>query len=121
MTDNWKWDQWKDIGDDESIEGPPETDRYNGPHGLRKGVAKSFDTVLQCVMNTTALSKMFFQRITSESNKYARNEMKKRNSTLFIGHKWKNITVAEMIRFFGIMLRISMEPRKMGGVHIILY
>ena len=27
----------------------------------------------------------------------------------------ENITVGEMIRFFGIMLRISMDPRKMGG------
>ena len=36
-------------------------------------------------------------------------------TSLFLGHKWKNITVGEMVRFFGILLRISMEPQKMGG------
>ena len=41
--------------------------------------------------------------------------MKSRNLTLYLGHEWKNIETGEMIRFFGIMLRISLEPRKMGG------
>ena len=41
--------------------------------------------------------------------------MKSRCSNKFIGHKWQNIGLGEMIRFFGIMLRISLEPRKMGG------
>ena len=50
MSEDWKWNNWKDIDDDESIE-----------------------------------------------------------------DIWRNITTAEMIRFFGIMLRISLEPRKMGG------
>ena len=42
--------------------------------------------------------------------------MTEQNSTLFLGHyTWKNITVGKMIRFFGIMLQIMLEPRKMGG------
>ncbi len=41
--------------------------------------------------------------------------MNARNSTLYLGHKWKNIMSSEMIRFFGILLKISLEPRKMGG------
>ena len=41
--------------------------------------------------------------------------MAARNSTLFLGHKWTNITVGEMIRFFDVLLRISLEPRKMAG------
>ena len=36
-------------------------------------------------------------------------------STLNIRHKWTNIRVGEMIRFLWIMLRISLEPIKMGG------
>ena len=34
LGDDWKWDQWEDIGDEDSIPGPPETDHYNGPHGI---------------------------------------------------------------------------------------
>ena len=115
MTDEWKWNNWSEIDDDESIDGPPEPDRYSGPHGLKPGVASSFATILQCIFKTTAMSQDWFKRLTSQSNKFARKNMMERNSTLYLGHKWKNITVAEMIRFFGIMLRISLEPRKMGG------
>ena len=115
MGTEWAWNSWRDIDADEEIQGPPENDRYNGPHGLRKGIGNRFDTVLQCVMTTTAMSLEFFERLAAQSNKYARNNMKVRNSTLFIGHKWENIRAGEMIRFFGIMLRISLEPRKMGG------
>ena len=115
LSDDWKWNQWKEIGDDESIKGPPVEDRYNGPHGLKPGFPTSFTTVLQCIFQSTAMSRSFFQRLASQSNKYARKEMATRHSMLFLGHKWKNITVPELIRFFGIMLRISLEPRKMGG------
>ena len=41
--------------------------------------------------------------------------MTSRSTSMFLGHKWTNITTGEMVRFFGILLRISMEPRKMGG------
>ena len=115
MSDEWDWNNWDDIGDEEEIRGPPENDRYNGPHGLKPGVINRFKTVLQCLMTTTALSLDFFDRLTTQSNKFARNQMKERCSNKFIGHKWQNIRVEEMIRFFGIMLQISLEPRKMGG------
>ena len=61
------------------------------------------------------MNRIFFVRICAESNRYARRIMRQRNTSLFLGHKWDNITVKEMIHFFGIMLRISLEPRKMGG------
>ena len=41
--------------------------------------------------------------------------MNSRNSNKYIGHEWKNISTAEMIGLFGILLSISLEPRKMGG------
>ena len=41
--------------------------------------------------------------------------MNERNTRLFIGHKWTNISVKEMTHFFGTKLRISLEPRKMDG------
>ena len=61
------------------------------------------------------MDKYFFQRLASQSNKYARTDINKRSSTMYIGHKWTNITPNEMIRFFGILLKISCESRKMGG------
>eukprot|EP00957_Ditylum_brightwellii_P129169 9852152-Ditylum_brightwellii.AAC.1 len=33
----------------------------------------------------------------------------------FGGQKYKNITVEEMVRFYGILLRMSIEPRHLGG------
>ena len=115
MGNEWAWNFWKDIADDENVEGPPENDRNNGPHGLKNGINESYMTVLQCVMNTTAMSLEFFERLIAQSNEYARNNMKSKNSTLYIGHKRTNIRAGEMICFFGIMLRISLEPRNMGG------
>ena len=112
---NWKWNNWEPHDIDEEIEGPTEHDHYSGPHGLKPNICKRFFTVLQCLFETTAMDRDFFVRLCCESNKYARKVMKERNTSLFLGHKWNNISVTEMIHFFGIMLRISLEPRKMGG------
>ena len=115
LGDEWQWNQWEPHNIDDDIEGPNKGDRYEGPHGLRKNISKRFCTVLQCLFETTAMNRGFFVRLCGESNKYARNIMRERNTTLFLGHKWTNITVEEMVHFFGILLRISLEPRKMGG------
>ena len=37
-----------------------------------------------------------------------------RNYTLYLSHKRKNISVGEIIELFGIMLQMSIYPRKMG-------
>eukprot|EP00957_Ditylum_brightwellii_P036212 2743588-Ditylum_brightwellii.AAC.1 len=57
----------------------------------------------------------FFKRLTANSNRYARARMAEKSTTLFIGRKWTNITWGEMVCFFGILLWINMEPRRMGG------
>ena len=115
LGDNWEWNCWEEHDIEKDIPGPKEHDHYNGLHGLRKGVGRRFHTILQCLFETTAMDRSFFLRLCAESNKYARKIMNERNTKLFIGHKWSNISVQEMIHFFGIMLRISLEPRKMGG------
>ena len=109
------WNKWEGIGDNDDVVGPIESDHYNGSHGLKAGVENSFQTVLQCVFQTTPLDRDFFKRLATQSSKYACNIMQSRNSNRYIGHQWKNITTEEMISFFGILLRISLEPRKMGG------
>ena len=115
LDENWKWNQWEKINDDETIPGPFEDDHYSGPHGLNPVYTLSFQTILQCIFNTTAMDRNFFKRLCSQSNKYARRVMQSRCTSMFLGHKWTNISTGEMVRFFGILLRISMEPRKMGG------
>ena len=91
MGPGWKWDQWQDIGPNDEVPGPPISDPYNGPHGLLPGVTKSFTTILQCIFVCTAMDEAFFKRLAANSNKYARAEMAKRTSNLFIGRKWINI------------------------------
>ena len=115
MTNDWLWNKWEAIGNNDEVQGPIENDHYNGDHGLKPGVGNSFQTVLQCIFITTPLNCAFFKRLATQSNKYVRADMNSRNSNKFLGHEWKNISTAEMIRFFGILLRISLEPRKMGG------
>ena len=43
-----------------------------------------------------------------------------RNSTLYLGLKWSNITVGEIIRFFVIMMRISIKPSEYGRIFVLL-
>ena len=49
-----------DIGDEEIVNGPPYSDRYNGPHRLKLGISDYFCNVLQCVMQTTTMTVGFF-------------------------------------------------------------
>ena len=115
LGEEWQWNNWEEHDIDTEIEGPVEDDHYSGPCGLKSGVSKKFVTVVQCLFQTTAINRNFFVRLCAESNRYARIVMRQRNTSVFLGHKWSNVTVEEMIHFFGIMLRISLEPRKMGG------
>ena len=32
LCDNCEWNQWEELGIDDTIEGPVESDHYNGPH-----------------------------------------------------------------------------------------
>ena len=38
MGGEWKWNCWEDIGNDEEVDGPPERDRCDSPHGLKTGL-----------------------------------------------------------------------------------
>ena len=71
------------MGKDDTIVGPEEHDHYNRKHGLKDGVGDSFETVLQCIFQTTAMNRDFFKRRASQSNKYAREIMRSRNTSVF--------------------------------------
>ena len=115
LGDNWEWNCWEEPDIEKEIPGLKEHDYYNGPQGIRKGVGRRFHTILQCLFKTTAMDRSFFLHLCAESIKYARKTMNERNTKLFIGHKWNNISVQEMIHFFSTMLRVSLERRKIGG------
>ena len=42
MGGEWKWNFWEDIGNDEEVQGPPETDQHDSPHCLKIGVGNRF-------------------------------------------------------------------------------
>ena len=62
------------------------------------------------------LSYNFFKGLTANSNEYARkNGTDMDGRIVFAGLAWKNITVKEMIRFHGMVLKMSIDDRKLGG------
>ena len=100
----------------EPLEHPldPPTNMYNGwGPCLKKGISRRFHTPFECVQVVGGLTYHFFKRITANSNGYARANMN--NKGFFGGVSWVNISVQEMIRFHGVILRMSMEDRNLGG------
>ena len=115
VSKDWKWESCEELGDHEEVQGLPETDNYNDPHGLKTGMANRFNTILQFIFECIATNRYVFQGIAAHRNNCALRDTPEKKSTLYLGNKWTNITVGEIIRFFGIRMRISIEPRYMGG------
>ena len=46
--DDWEWDKWTPIGDDDAIH-----DFYNVINVLKPKIAACFDTIIQCVFECT--------------------------------------------------------------------
>ena len=59
LGEDWAWDHFKELEDDDPIPGPEETDHYNGPHGLKPNVRYAFKTILQCIFQTTCMDRSF--------------------------------------------------------------
>ena len=115
LGDNWEWYQQAPIVDDYDVPIPPMNDRYNGRHGLKPMVSSRFDTIILCVFSCSATNREFFQILSCQQSKYAQDKTSQMNSNLFIGWKWKNVSVGKMVGFFSIMLGISLEPKHIGG------
>lgn len=83
---------------------------YNGRGPiLHHGVAQQFETVLECVQVCGGMDYEFFK----QSNQYSRLNMK--DLGYFRGSHLTNITVQEMIYFHGVLLKISLDKRELGG------
>ena len=77
---------------------------YNGSGPiLHQGVARCFETILECVQVCGGMDYEFFKRIRANSNQYGRLNMNDLGD--FGGSPWTNITVQEMIRFHGVLLK----------------
>jgi hypothetical protein len=115
MLDSLKRDwSFQPLEEGATIE--PPLPPYKGKVGLRVD-PKSFQTPRECLATCGGLDHEFIRRVTKNSNYYMMQvvvpflDKHKR----IHGLKWSNITVGEMSVFLGILLRISMEPRDLGG------
>ena len=91
----------------------PPDDMYDGEGPcLKPRVARKFQTVFQCASVCGGLSYSFFKRLTCNSNQYGRTHQV---NGKFGGYTWVNITVEEMIRFHGMILKMSVDDRNLGG------
>ena len=108
----WKFQEMQPDNNSVTHEGP---EPYDGPIGLKPGIAESFTDPSACLA-VNGLSRDFVARLARNSNEYAKKYIlvKDRNRRLH-GHDWKNITINEMYIFLGITLRTSLSPTDGGG------
>ena len=81
---------------------------------LRQGKEKEFFTAMNCLATCGGMNIEFFHQITANSNEYARKNANP-NTSHFDGSPWKNINLKEMIHFFGMVLKMSIDDHKLGG------
>ena len=88
----------------------------SGDHGLRPGVSRRFCDPLQCFSQCGGMTEQFVARLAANSNDYYWTNIKPGlGRNLHNGLVWKDITIEEMYRFLGIMLKISLSPVDGGG------
>ena len=90
---------------------------YEGPTGLKEGVAESFQTPFECVAACGGLNYDLVSRLAIKSNNYFKDHIKPTLGKNNVFHKmpWRNIDVTEMYRFLGILLKISLAAVDGGG------
>ena len=69
--------------------------------------------MMGCLEVCSGMDYQFFERIAAHSNEYARIHMNTNGQ--YAGSNWSNITVEEMVRFLGIILKMSINNRELGG------
>ena len=77
-----------------------------------------YENIFDCVSKAGGMDHDYFKRLTKNSNLYAGSKLK---DGKFIGRNWSNITLGEMIRFHGIILKMSIDPRKFGSYETYFY
>ena len=72
--DDWEWDQWYPIGNDDDVPRPPMNDFYNWRYGLKPMVPSCFDTIFN-------VSSSVLRLILDSSNAFPANHINMFNTT----------------------------------------
>ena len=89
------------------------TNMYNGKGPcLKEGIGQRFRTAFGCVQVCGGMNLTFLKRLTANANQYARANLV---NDKFGGYKWRNITLTEMVNFKGVILKMSVDDRNLGG------
>ena len=92
----------------------PPINLYNGRGPpLCHGVARQFDIALECVSVCGGMGYNVFKQVTTNSNSYARMNMI--DSGYVGGSPLSNISVQEMVQYHGVVLKMSVDHRELGG------
>jgi hypothetical protein len=113
ILDELQWDFEEVLEDDippkdTSAPLPYETDAGSLKEYVYKQVSNPFDALELCGFDYAYVAKL-----AANSNEYAENVLLIRvadKNNRFCGIKWKRITMKDMYRFLGIMLKISIAP-----------
>ena len=109
----WKFEN---VPEGQALSDPAQPEPYNGPTGLKPGVARSFNDPLECLAKCGGLDRQFISRLARNSNEYARKELMSSSLNGRVhGRPFKMISTAEMHVFLGITLKISLSPVDGGG------
>ena len=116
MDRNMKW-RFKDFnGENDTnlkLSGDIAVKPYAGTERLKsRARQKSMDSVKECVEKFGGMDENYFLRLTTNSNAYAQTRI---TNGKFGGSEWVLISIGEMMRFHGILLRMSIDGRKIGG------
>jgi len=95
----------------------PNTHRpYTGPEGIRPGVSSRFTDPMECFSECGGLNSHFIARLAANSNDYYYHHIKpKYGRNRYCNIVWKDMSIEEMYRFLGIMLKISLASVDGGG------
>ena len=90
---------------------------YSGPEGLRPNILLTFADPFECLSVCGGLDRESVARLTAGSNDYFHQYIKPTLTRHKVWHhlQWTDITIEEMYRFLGIMLRMSITPVDGGG------
>ena len=115
----WKFEEVRDPPKGECLK-EPRKEWYRGKEGLRPKAGKRFHDPFDCFTKVSGLDRAHVARICRNTNNYYHSIIKNKTSRVqgngrYNGMLWKDVTVTEMYRFFGILLKISMNYRDSGG------
>jgi len=114
LLDNIEWKFNAVEGNDPAIK-DDDYYEYEGTASLKPGIAESFGDPFEALM-TSGLTYEFMARLAANSNDYYHKDIKPDlGQNKYHQHEWRDITTQEMYRFFGIMLKISLQPVDGGG------